>query len=929
MPEVETIAKNIPLTLANRFLPSQYVLNLSIDPFKKNFSGEVTIALVVNSRLPVDSDFQSKKTSFKIELHTLQLISLSASLQLDDGSSYKLKSHLDNKNQITSYETDEITFQDIAKKAFMPHISIKFLGVLHEVLTFQDPTRGVFKTHYMDPESGKATLQLISSHCQPHYARSIFPCLDELYCKAMIVLKLTVAKRFKCISNMPIDSIDEDTSETQKTVTFLETPRMSMSVFSFSIGDFKYLETTTEMLGQSDFPIRIYAPVGEVDRGQYALDVLKKYLPLVEKRFGVKYPIGKVDLVALPFLSDGGVEDWSMIQIMSQQVLLPQWESNDPNELIQHKENIRLVIVHELIHMYMGDYVTYDSYDYTWLNESFATFMANCLIASEENSDLWLELANQDLPNVEETQRSISVKPLAVSNVNTESINDTFSREAYDKGIWVLRMLASVLSPTNEAFYDTFFKMVGDFVTETAFGTFKPVDLWNSLRKNKLNKFHYDVPTIMTSWTHTPGYPLLSVKSVTVDDKKCTVIEQHRFLTDPSLSDQVEDIPYQIPLLLRSENGEIGRQIMTDRNLVLKGGDDIMLVNAECSALVTVKYSLEHYKKLSHNLKLLSPIEQTQLFLDFSTLLGTPHQSTEVLLGFIEIIKGLNKIKSLDPIAMVTALTILTNLGSAVSGMTWFDDRDMYDKITSFIDHTETRLIPQVQWDNLTKLTEQELNLRKALLSLGYKNVTAKKLVKKLYKKLMHGPKGSIPKSLLTPILAIMQTSASAKDYKEIHKLVRNPGLVVQNVVQPAGNGDIQTAAVNSLGFVTDDDLRHKTLNFVNNNNDIAMIELALLGFRLQPDCADQLWSWYKLHFTQMYSRLVRDSRGSFAKFFKTASDLIFECCLNDQQLSNEVHSFVKTRSIPTLTENLHLAENRFEAICSFNANNDALKNAL
>lgn len=850
----------VPLVLKNQWLPSHYDVQLDIWPSKRNYNGNVSIELIANEKA------KTHEMPFEIVLHSSELISLAASLALDS-TSYKLKSKLDAKSQTTTYWTDEITTTDLQKSTTSPLLKIRFLGVVHEIRTFQDVTKGVFKTNYTDPTTGKADMHLISAHCQPHFARTIFPSIDELSWKASLKLQLTIDSTYQAASIMPIET--EAADGDKKTVVFGTTPKMSFSAFSFVFGNLDVLEDTA-----NGIPVRVFTQCGESSRAEFALDVAKTYLPLLQSKLGVKYPLPKLDLVSLPFLSDGAVENWSLIQVVNDHILLPSW-TVPPEQLDQIKEGIRMVIVHELVHMYVGDYVSFDSYDHTWLNEANATFMANCL-TEKDLPDIWSKLVNTDLVKVECDQRLETAQPIFRQNVKADRIDDTFTREAYDKGIFVLRMLATVLGTEN------YFRMVGDFVDANKFGVFKPVDLWNFMKSHQLNTFKYDVPTIMNSWIRTPGYPVVSVKK----DGSKFVVEQHRLLYGKNRGD-IEDVPYQIPLLVKTIDGKVVRQMFTDRSLIIDD-DSLLFFNAGNTVMANTYYSVECYQTLADHLDVLDSIEQSQLFLDISMLLD---EEPSVAVGFIELIKKIDSVDSIDPAAMSTALKILSNVGHAIINVSYFDNQQTYNAIKSFLSETAMRLLP---CDNL--------ELENSLLSLG-STPHARQIAKDYFKKLMHGPRESVPAPLLTSILSIVQTTATLKEYKEIHKLIKNPGLAANNVASLKSN-EVQTAALNSLGFVTSQELRHKTLNFVSSNLDVAMVELALVGFRFQPDSYEQLWHWYTVQYKVIYPRYARAPSSQQGKFFLQVTQMVFECCLHSEKLTASLQKFIEdTGSVKEVKE--------------------------
>lgn len=160
----------------------------------------------------------------------------------------------------------------------------------------------------------------------------------------------------------------------------------------------------------------------------------------------------------------------------------------------------------------------------------------------------------------------------------------------------------------------------------------------------------------------------------------------------------------------------------------------------------------------------------------------------------------------------------------------------------------------------------------------------------------MHGPKESIPSEIVNSVLAIVAQSYTLKEYKEISKLVRNPGLVSNNIIGQNSN-EVQTAAINALGCSKDPELRYKTLMFVTTNPDVKLIELALLGLRFQMSAYEQLWKWYVSHYTTWYSKFARDNSSYQGLFFKHVSELALECAYYNPDLRPEVESFVTNKN--------------------------------
>jgi hypothetical protein len=913
------------LLLKNYFIPKDYEISLTLNDLKPNYSGKVTIHLLKNKRF--NESLNDNNEFFSITLNTAEIISMSATLKFGK-KSYKLSYSLNKQDQTTKYYSNDLKLNDLNDSTNLI-LEINFLAVIRKIMTYNDITKGVFSTKYTDPISGKSDRFLLSTHSQPYYARYIFPCLDDLNCKSSIQLNLTVDNKFTCVSNLPIESSNFISETSNKLVKFVKSPLMTTSVFSFAVGDFDYIENIVEIpVSNIKLPVRIYTMIGDSERGSFALDIVSSAIKELAKKFNVNYPLPKLDIMALPFLSDGGVENWSMIQVINDHILLPDWKISD-SQLSKLKKTITDVLVHEIVHMYVGNYITFDNYDYTWMNEAYATFMSTTIINSLFDNNAWYKFLNTDLQQLKSGDMSIHSNPIFTVNSEVTKIHDTFSRNSYDKGIFIIRTLASLFvqnaDQLNNENYDIFFKMIGDFIKLNEYGNFKPVDLWNFLKSHESNKFNYDIPTIMNSWIRTPGFPILTLAK---ENNGSIKIEQHRCLDDPSFD--IEDVPFHIPLLIKKLDGTLGRQLMTDRSLIISTDDEqsnnFFFLNANDSIILNIAYPESIAIEIASNFNVLNSTEQLAFFKSFSSIIGTNYQTNETIVTYFKVIKAIKKINKPNHTAMGFALSILSNVYKSIKTLVYFDDSILYKKLNIFIDELANKYIAQLEWGNIdwNTLSIEEIKLRNAILSLKYDNISIQNVGKKLFKKVMHGPKESIPVEILNSIFAIIAQSCTLKDYKEISKLVRNPGLIVNNIIRGTPN-DVQTASINALGFMVDQELIHKTLMFVATNPDVKMIELSLLGFRFQMSAYKELWKWYLSHYTVWYSRFVRDNKSYQGLFFKHVSELALECAYYDPSLRKEVETFVSSKN-DDVKQWFEEAKEKFDNVKLINEANSDLK---
>ncbi|KAE9468011.1 hypothetical protein C3L33_00153, partial [Rhododendron williamsianum] len=145
---------------------------------------------------------------------------------------------------------------------------ISFSGVLNEHM------RGFYKGTYMD---GGVKKNMAVTQFEAVDARRCFPCWDEPALKATFKITMEVPSELTALSNMPV--IHEELHGQIKTVSFEESPIMSTYVVAVVIGSFDYIEDSTA----DGIKVRAYCPVGESDKGRFALNVAVKSLDLFKK----------------------------------------------------------------------------------------------------------------------------------------------------------------------------------------------------------------------------------------------------------------------------------------------------------------------------------------------------------------------------------------------------------------------------------------------------------------------------------------------------------------------------------------------------------------------------------------------------------------------------------------------------------------------
>lgn len=247
-------------------------------------------------------------------------------------------------------QTVTISFEDTLKAGSKATLTQRFTGVLNNNMA------GFYRSSYKDKDG--ATKYMATTQMEPTDARRAFPCFDEPALKSKFTITLVADKGLTCLSNM--DAVSEKVvhgkyGKDKKAVTFRETPLMSTYLLAFIVGELNVIETNNFRV-----PVRVFAPPNQdIEHGRFALELAAKTLDFYEKTFDSKFPLPKMDMVAIPDFSAGAMENWGLITYRVVDLLLDEKTSG-----ASKKQRVAEVVQHELAHQWFGNLVTMD-----WWNE--------------------------------------------------------------------------------------------------------------------------------------------------------------------------------------------------------------------------------------------------------------------------------------------------------------------------------------------------------------------------------------------------------------------------------------------------------------------------------------------------------------------------------------------------------------------------------
>ncbi|HJL67989.1 MAG TPA: M1 family aminopeptidase, partial [Nitrosopumilus sp.] len=342
--------------------------------------------------------------------------------------------------------------------------------------------------------------------------------------------------------NMPIKSKKKIKNKTL--YKFEKTPVVSTYLIYLGVGEFEYLTGKTGKV-----QIRVITTKGNKSKGKYSLDLGKKLLTSYEKYFGIKYPLPKLDLIAIPDFAAGAMENWGAITFRETILLYDPKTSST-----RTKQFIAEVISHEIAHQWFGNLVTMKWWNDLWLNESFATFMATKFVDKfYPEWNLWDQFIEDAMNTAMGLDSLKTTHPIDVTVNSPAEIREIFDAISYDKGGCVLRMLENYVGETN------FRAGLKNYLSTFKYGNAQGQDLWDAI--GKASKM--PVSAMVNSWLKQPGFPQVEI----TQNDKSLVLKQSRFLMEPTPKTQKG--LWHVPITLGLGN-ETVTKLITKKSITVK-----------------------------------------------------------------------------------------------------------------------------------------------------------------------------------------------------------------------------------------------------------------------------------------------------------------------------------------------------------------------
>lgn len=778
-------------------------------------------------------------------------------------------------------------FAEALPKSSKISLTIDYVGCLNNQMA------GFYRSSYKDALTGEEKI-VASTQFEALDARRAFPCVDEPAAKATFVVTLVIPPNLECFSNMP-ESKRITLSKEKVQISFLESPKMSTYLLAFCVGEFDFVQAQTE----HGVMVKVYAPRGRSGSCMYALDCALKSLDAYNDFFGIKYPLPKLDMVAIPEFAMGAMENWGLVTYRDVDLLIdPLTASNS------QKQRVCTVVCHELAHQWFGNLVTMQWWDDLWLNEGFASWAenwsANLLFPDYK---MWDQFVTDHLSSALKLDGLQSSHPIQVPIQHAEEVEQVFDAISYCKGGSVVRMICAVLGMNN------FQKGLANYMTKHAYGNTETFDLWQAWELVS----GMPIQEMMASWTEQMGFPLVKVvKEDWQDDKVVLELEQSWFLADGSkIPEDGKNKVWSIPILVRTPAGiqadmVLMRESKATVTIPLKSKDDWVKLNAGQEVPMRVQYTEEMLVRLSkavENKSLACPADRVGLVMDAYALVKSNQKMTPEAL-----------IKLLSSYKQECDCVVWQGLSDALGGLETVlsEDGAIHSNFVKFARELVMPLVDKVGWDSKPDDGHLTSILRGIMVSLMSTfcsdNDDIKYEAAKRCQAFLADPSDvqALPTDIKAPVFKIFLKNGAQKEYDQI-----------KGYFYEAKDNAERKFVLNALGSIPDPKLKLATLDWTTSEEVKLQDFFYAMGSvgRSGKQGREVTWQYFQDHHERLSQMLEKAS--------PSLMDAVIVCCAgsfitkaDEIESFFEKHPFPKNaRKIAQMTENMNANQKFLETL--------------
>ncbi len=567
-----------PGNLPKNVVPIEYAVRIVPDVAARTFTGAQTV------------DIEVRSTAREIVLHALELEVSSAAISGPRLHRTALAPpRLDRERLLLVFALP----RPLAPGRYQ--LAMAWRGAINGT------SQGLYADRYATAAAGERTM--LSTDMDPTNARRFLPCWDEPAYRARFRLVADLPANFAAFSNMPVARTSV-LADGRRRTAFAATPRMPSYLLAFIAGELERSEGAVD-----GTRIGIVTKAGKQGSARYALASSRELLHYYNDYFGIRFPLPKLDHIAMPGGYAGAMENWGAIVYNESRLLVDPVTGSEAQR--QHAYGL---VAHEVAHQWFGNLVTMAWWDDLWLNEAFAEWM------SSKASDRFHPQWHVWLQSNEGRERAMALDARATTHpirqpVATESeAEDAFDDITYEKGAGFLRMVESWLGEA------TFRDGIRHYMARHRYGNTTGADLWAALDAAS----GQPVARLAGDWTTQPGFPVIDVDARCDAGRRRVEVAQRPFRLDAAVpaGERTWTVPLQLSIGVGAGVVAGSATLLQGRSAVLDlaGCDGALVVDADNTGFYRIRYAPALFVALVDHWPALPDATRLKLLADTSAL---------------------------------------------------------------------------------------------------------------------------------------------------------------------------------------------------------------------------------------------------------------------------------------------------------------------
>lgn len=317
-----------------------------------------------------------------------------------------------------------------------------------------------------------------------------FPCHDFPNERMTTELIVSVPDGFDVISNGRLESMTAREVGKLKTWRWVQDKPHPAYLVMVAIGKFDVADVGGPATARPGLAMPVYGPPGTKETLAKVFARTPEMVKMMEELTGRAYPWDKYAQVVVREFRWAGMENTSATVLFE--------------KVLEGGEDAQLLIVHELAHQWFGNLITCASWEHTWLNEGFATFIEGLWIERTQGAEGYSAWTAKLIGALTDQLDGTAPQTAPMVSRRYVEADDVFEKpeDPYQRGAIVLHMLRERLGP------EAFWRGVRAYLERgSATGLVETDDLRRALEEasgRSLTRF-------FDQWCRRPGMPRIGV----------------------------------------------------------------------------------------------------------------------------------------------------------------------------------------------------------------------------------------------------------------------------------------------------------------------------------------------------------------------------------------------------------------------------------